>query len=134
MMAETTLLNRRLSDIFVLIIALVFFLDAVNIDDICSSHGMIHEEYQGQSTEEDRSFNIETIVAPGLTTTQNTTYRQTNKTKNSIFLIDEDSPSLPAHPTITQEIIKHCSRNVSEELTGTHIQPFNFHSFCKLQI
>lgn len=129
----TTVLNRKLSEIFVLIVALVFFLDAVNIDDICS-FGMIHEEYEGQSTEDYHSFDIEKIVAPGLPITHTTTYQQSNKGKSSIFLIDEDSPSLPPPLTITQEMMMHCKGNLSEKLTWRHIHTFNFHSFCKLQI
>jgi hypothetical protein len=127
-------MNRRLSDIFVITVALAIFLDAVNLDDICLSHGMIREEYQGQSTEGYFSSDIEQVVVFALTTTQKTTYQQPNNVHNPIYLIDEDSPSLPAHPTITQEIIRFLGRNLSEKLTVTHIQSFNFHSLCKLQI
>jgi hypothetical protein len=127
-------MNRRLSDIFVITVALALFIDAVNIDDICLSHGMVREEYQGQSTEGYFSSDIEQVVVFALTTTQKITYQQSNNDNNPIYLIDEDSPSLPAHPTITQEIIKFLGRNLCENLMVTHIQTFNFHSLCKLQI
>jgi hypothetical protein len=127
-------LKRRLSDVFIITVALAIFLDEVNIDDICLSHGMVREEYQGQSTESCFSFDSNQVVYFKLTTTQNTTYQQQNNVHNPIFLIDEDSPSLPAHPTITQEITKFLGRNLSEKRIITHIQASNFNSLCKLQI
>ena len=127
-------MKRRLSDIFIITVALAIFLDAVNIDDIILSHGMVREEYQGQSTESYFSSDINQVVYFKLTTTQNTTYQQQNNVHNPIYLIDEDSPSLPAHPTITQEITKFLGRNLSEKRIITHIQASNFNSLCKLQI
>ena len=95
---------------------------------------MVREEYQGQSTESYFSSDINQVVYFKLTTTQNTTYQQQNNVHNPIYLIDEDSPSLPAHPTITQEITKFLGRNLSEKRIITHIQASNFNSLCKLQI
>jgi hypothetical protein len=127
-------LKRKLSDIFIITVALTIFLDAVNIDDICFSHGMVREEYQGQSTEGYCSSDIEQVVAGALPTTQNTTYQQQNIAHHPFCLIDEDSPFLPAHPTITQEITNFLGRDVSQKLIVTYIQTSNFNTLCKLQI
>ena len=127
-------MKRKLSDIFIISLALALFLDGINVDDIYSSHSMVREEYQGQTLEDLFSSDIIHAVVFAHSTAQGPAYLPLGASHQPIYLIDEDSPSLPAHLTITQDIINLLNRNVSEKSSDSHIQTYNFHSLCKLQI
>jgi len=129
------LLNKLLSNIFLLTISLAFFLDAVNADAFLTSHTMIHEEYEGQSTEIGSSHSGEQVILYAHSgTTENRVYRTISNSDQPVYLIDEDSVSLAAQPTITEDAGLCLCRSVSTQHNAPHIPLFDFYSLCKLQI
>jgi hypothetical protein len=127
-------LKKKLFPILILGVAAALVLDAVNIDDLVLSHGMQHEEYCGQQVESAVAYEHTQQPAPTLTAAQRTSYRQVNDVPHTVFLVDEDSPSLPAHPTITQDMNKVHADYVVEMHSGMYIHSYNFYYFCKIQI
>ncbi len=129
------MLNTLLSNIFLLTISLAFFLDAINADAIFTSHAMIREEYEGQSTEMVGSRNDEQVILYAHSgTTENRAYRPDSNSDQPIYLIDEDSVSLAAEPTMTEEAALLFHRGLRIEHTVLHVHLFDFYSLCKLQI
>jgi len=116
-------------------ISLAFFLDAINADAILTSHGMVREEYEGQSSEMYDSYSDEQVVLYAHSgTTENRAYRTVGNSDQPIYLIDEDSLSLAAHPTMTEEAVQLLCRSSRIKHTAFHVPLFDFHSLCKLQI
>jgi hypothetical protein len=127
--------NKLLSHIFLLTISLAFFLDAINVDAIFTSHAMIREEYEGQSSEMYDSHNDEQVILYTYSgTTGNRTFQPADNSTQHIYLIDEDSVSLAAQPTMTEEAGLYLCRSSSIRHTALHVPLFDFYSLCKLQI
>ncbi|MGD0591990.1 MAG: hypothetical protein ABSA44_14515 [Bacteroidota bacterium] len=127
--------NKLLSNIFLFMISLAFFLDAINADAILTSHSMIREEYEGQSSEMYDSHNDEQVVLYAHSgTTENRVYQPVSNSDQPIYLIDEDSLSLAAQPTMTEEAALLLCRSSRIRHTALHVPLFDFHSLCKLQI
>jgi hypothetical protein len=129
------LLNKYLSKIFLLIISSALFLDAINVDAIFTSHAMIREEYEGESSEIYSFPSEEQIISTvHFCTTENLAYEPADDSSKPIFLIDEDSYSLAAKPIIIDEGLLSLWTNPNTRQTTPCIHLFNFYSLCKLQI
>ena len=129
------MLNKLFSNIFWLTFLLALFLDAINVDALFTSHAMIREEYEGQSSETFVSNSDGKVIMHASSGTQGKdTYQLTNDSTQHIFLIDEDSVSLPAQPTITEEVALFLYRSSRIRHTSLHFPIFDFYSLCKLQI
>jgi len=126
--------NIRLSHILVLTIALAFFLDTINIDDLFLSHKMVRDGTMGQWTGDDYSSRVVTVELFVHTATHETTVQQFNTYYHPFILVDEDSPSLPTHPAIPQVFTDLPGRNFNHGFTAVRLQSLNFHSLHKLQI
>jgi hypothetical protein len=114
---------------------LAFFLDAINVDALFMSHVMIREEYAGQSSERYDSHSDEQVILYIYSgTTGNKAYQPANNSSQHIYLIDEDSVSLAAQPTMTEETNLSLCRNLSVRHRIPHVPLFDFYSLCKLQI
>jgi hypothetical protein len=114
---------------------LAFFLDAINVDALFMPHSMIREEYEGQSSEMYDSHNDEQAILYTYSgTTGNKAYQPTNNSSQHIFLIDEDSLSLAAQPTMTEEASLLLCKNSRLRHIDLHVSLFDFYSLCKLQI
>lgn len=129
------MLNKYLSKIFLLAISLTLFLDATNVDAIFTSHAMIREEYEGESSEIYSSLHQEQSVFNAYYgTTENQAYQPTGNLSNHNYLIDEDSCSLAAKPMIINEEFLSLWKNPSTRQTTPHVRLFDFYSLRKLQI
>jgi hypothetical protein len=129
------LVNKYLSKIFLLTLSWALFLDAINVDAIFSTHAMIREEYEGESSEISSSLHHEQIMfTVHSSTTANRTYQPANSLGKPIYLIDEDSYSLAAKPIIIDEGFLSLWTNTSTRQTLPIARLFNFYSLRKLQI
>jgi hypothetical protein len=127
--------NKLLSNIFRFTLSLAFFLDAINVDALFTSHIMIHEEYEGQSSEMYSSHNDKQVILHArFGTTGTRTFQPANNSTRHIYLIDEDSVSLAAQPTNTEEAALLLCRSIRIRHTTLHAPLFDFYSLCKLQI
>lgn len=122
-------------NIFILALALSLFLDAINIDDLVMARGMVHEEYEGQSTEYQPidAFPATFTQAAGLTMT----FRGASKASSVLRFgqwIDEDSPSLAAPATLTEDIIGILIQNSKPQRIVPYSPTFEFSIICKLQL
>lgn len=129
------MLNKYLSKILLIAISLALFLDAINVDAIFSSHAMIREEYEGENSDIYSSrvqSQINFNAHSG--TTDNRAYQPTDNSSRPIYLIDQDSYSLAAKPTIIDEGFLSLWTNPSTRQTTPRARLFNFSSLCKLQI
>jgi len=114
---------------------LALFLDATNVDALFMSHAMVREEYEGQSSEiYDSHGDEQVILYAHFGATSQKAFQSVNKSSQPIFLIDEDSVSLPAQPTITEEVALFLCRSSRIRHTSLHFPIFDFYSLCKLQI
>jgi len=96
---------------------------------------MIREEYEGQSSETyDSNNDYHVILYTYSGTTGNRAYQPANNSTRPICLIDEDSVSLAAQPTMTEETALYLCRSSSIRHTALHVPLFDFYSLCKLQI
>jgi len=96
---------------------------------------MIREEYEGESSEiycsplqEQINFNAHIGM------TDNRAYQPTDNSSRPIYLIDQDSFSLAAKPTIIDEGFLSLWTNPSTRHIDPHVRLFDFYSLCKLQI
>ncbi len=110
-------------------------MDAVNIDDLVIPRGMIHEEYEGQSTEYQRSdmFSTAASQASGVAKA----FRNASKGSSVLHYgqwIDEDSPSLAAPVTLTQDISGFLLQNSKPRAFVSYKPAFEFSVMCKLQL
>ena len=127
--------NKLISNIFLLVISLALFLDAINVDALFTSHGMIREEYEGQSSETYGSCNDEQVIFYAYSgTTENRAYQSVSNLDKPIYLIDEDSVSLAAQPTMTEEDALLLCRSSRIRHTAIHVPLFDLYSLGKLQI
>ena len=133
-MAVGSSLKKIMFHILILGVAGALVLDAVNLDDLCLPRGMIHEEYCGERMENFSTSEQSQQAVEWLTAVHPQAYRQAHDVPGILFLVDEDSPSLPAHPTITREMINTLSEHIAEKSSQTYIHSYNFYYFCKLQI
>jgi len=96
---------------------------------------MIREEYEGQSSEIYNSHNDEQVILHArFGTTGISTFQPANNSTRPIYLIDEDSLSLAAQPTMTEEADLLFCRSSRIRYTALHVPLFDFYSLCKLQI
>ncbi len=127
--------NKLLSHIFRFTLSLAFFLDAINVDALFTSHSMIREEYEGQCSEIYSSHNDKQVILHArFGTTGNRTFQPANNSTRRIYLIDEDSVSLAAQPAHTEEAALVLCRSIRIRHTAPHAPLFDFYSLCKLQI
>lgn len=127
--------NKLLSNIFWLTISLIFFLDAINVDALFTSYSMVREEYEGQSSEMYDSHSDEQVILYAhFGTTNHKAFQPVNKSSQPFYLIDEDSLSLAAQPTIAEEVALLLCRNSRLRYTVLHVPLIDFDSLCKLQI
>jgi hypothetical protein len=127
--------NKIFFNIILLTISLAFFLDAMNVDALFTSHAMIHEEYEGQSSEMYNSHNNEQVILYAHSgATENRVFQTVSNSDQPIYIIDEDSVSLAAQPAITEEAGLCFCRSSSIRHTALHVPLFDFYSLCKLQI
>ena len=96
---------------------------------------MIREEYEGENSEiyssrvqEQINFNAHSC------STGDRAYQPTDKSNKPIYIIDEDSYSLVAKPTIIDEGFLSLWTNPSTRQSSPRIRLFNFNSLRKLQI
>jgi hypothetical protein len=96
---------------------------------------MIREEYEGQSSEMYDSQNDEQVILyTNFGTTSDKAYQPINNSTKPICLIDEDSVSLAAQPTITEDVTLYLCGSSSIRYTAPHVPLFDFYSLHKLQI
>jgi hypothetical protein len=127
--------NKLLSNIFLLTISFAFFLDAINVDAIFTSHAMIREEYEGQSSEMDDYHHDEQIIFYAhSSTTENRVYQQASNSNQPVYLIDEDSVCLAAQSASNAEAALLYCRSSSVRHAALHVPLFDIYSLCKLQI
>ena len=127
--------NKLLSNIFWLIFVCAFFLDAINADALFSSHSMIREEYEGESSEEyDSPSDEQVILYTNFGTTSDKAYQPINNSTKPICLIDEDSVSLAPQPTMSEEVTLYLCGSSNIRYAAPHVPLFDFYSLCKLQI
>lgn len=112
---------------------MAFFLDAINADALFTSHSMIREEYEGQSSETYDSHSDEQVISR-FGTTDNCAYQPANNSTQPIYLIDEDSVSLAAQPTMGEVAGFYLRRSESVLYTNPNVPLLDFCSLCKLQI
>ena len=129
------MLHKLHKNIFLLIISLALFLDAINVDTLFTSHCMIREEYTGQISEIYNSHNNEKFILYSYSTTAgNRSFQQVNKSTQPICLIDEDSVSLAPQPTMSEEVTLYLCGSSNIRYAAPHVPLFDFYSLCKLQI
>jgi hypothetical protein len=96
---------------------------------------MIREEYEGQRSKIYDSHNdAQVVLYAHLNATSKKSYQQANKSSQHIYLIDEDSLSLAAQPTISEGATLLLCRRSRIIYTDLHVPLFDFYSLCKLQI
>jgi hypothetical protein len=96
---------------------------------------MIREEYEGQSSETYGSYNDEQVIFYAYSgTTENRAYQSVSNLDKPIYLIDEDSVSLAAQPTMTEEDALLLCRSSRIRHTIIHVPLFDLCSLGKLQI
>ena len=127
--------NKLLSHIFRFTLSLAFFLDAINVDALFTSHSMIREEYEGQCSEIYSSHNDKQVILHArFGTTGNRTFQPANNSTRRIYLIDEDSVSLAPQPTMSEEVTLYLCGSSNIRYAAPHVPLFDFYSLCKLQI
>jgi hypothetical protein len=128
-------LNNYLYKIFLLTLSSALFIDAINVDALFTSHAMIREEYEGESSEINNSIHQEQIISNvHFGTTENRAYQPTDNARKPIYLIDEDSYSLAAKPIIIDEGFLSLWTTPRTKPTTPRIRLFDFYSLCKIQI
>ncbi len=128
-------MRKHQQHFFVSLLILSLFLDAVNIDDLVMPRGMIHEEYEGQSTESQSSVAFSTPSSQAFPAAK--AFRNVSKGASVLHSgqwIDEDSPSLAASATLTQDIFGFLILASRPRAIVSYRPTFEFSVICKLQL